>query len=108
MSGQAQAKGAAVPVVVTGFGVVSAYGLGAEGLAAALAEGRAQPTEIDRSAGYHRQGPSARLALRTTPPAASPWLQPGEARRMSPPSKLAVIAARLALALGGFERLSTA
>jgi 3-oxoacyl-[acyl-carrier-protein] synthase II len=90
-----------VPVVITGYGVVSTYGLGTAGLEAALGEGRPQLTEIDRSAGYHRADPSARWALRVGSLALAPWLQPGEARRMSPPSKLAVTAARQALAMAG-------
>lgn len=90
-----------VPVVITGFGVVSAYGLGLAELEAALLEGRPRLTPIDRSAGYHRADPSARLALQAGSQALMPWLQPGEARRMSPPSKLAVTAARQALAMAG-------
>lgn len=91
----------AVPVVITGYGVVSAYGLGTAGLEAALVEGRPLLTEIDRSAGYHPADPSARLGLRVGSLALTPWLLPVEARRMSPPSKLAVTAARQALAMAG-------
>ncbi|HXU29923.1 MAG TPA: beta-ketoacyl synthase N-terminal-like domain-containing protein, partial [Thermoanaerobaculia bacterium] len=90
-----------VPVVITGCGAVSAYGLGMAGLEAALLAGRPPLTEIDRSSGYHRADPSARLALRVGALSLIPWLQPGEARRMSPPSKLAVTAARQALAMAG-------
>lgn len=88
-------------MVITGCGGVSAYGLGTEGLEAALQEGRPRLSEIDRSAGYHHADPSARLALRASTQSLTPWLQPGEARRMSPPSKLAVTAARQALAMAG-------
>ncbi|HEV7668784.1 MAG TPA: beta-ketoacyl synthase N-terminal-like domain-containing protein [Thermoanaerobaculia bacterium] len=88
-------------VVVSGFGVVSAYGLGTEGLEAALAAGRPRLSAIDRSAGYHRADPSARMCLRADIAALAPWLQPAEGRRMSPPSKLAVTAARQALAMAG-------
>lgn len=89
------------PVVITGCGAVSAYGLGLAGLEAALLLGRPLLSEIDRSAGYHRADPSARLGVRVGSLSLAPWLLPAEARRMSPPSKLAVAAARQALAMAG-------
>ena len=87
-------------VVVTGLGTVGACGAGGAGLAAALAAGVPPLSEVDRAAGYHRPG-SARLACLARGVALAPWLAPAEARRMSPPSKLAVAAARMALAEAG-------
>lgn len=87
-------------VAITGLGLVGAYGLGTEGLAAALASGAARGAEIDRSAGYHLPD-SARSAILAGNLQLAPWVQPGEARRMSPPSKFAVAAARIALAQAG-------
>ena len=87
-------------VVVTGLGTVGACGAGGAALAAALAAGVPPLSEVDRAAGYHRPG-SARLACLARGVALAPWLAPAEARRMSPPSKLAVAAARMALAEAG-------
>jgi 3-oxoacyl-[acyl-carrier-protein] synthase II len=87
-------------VVVTGLGTVGACGAGGAGLAAALAAGVPAAAEVDRAAGYHRPG-SARLACLVHGMPLSPWLAPAEARRMSPPSKFAVAAARMALAEAG-------
>jgi 3-oxoacyl-[acyl-carrier-protein] synthase II len=87
-------------ILLTGVGTIGAWGSGSERLAAALAEGRPLASEVDRSAGYHRPGGSRRAALVPAGQLA-PWLSPGEARRMSPPSKLAVAAARMALRCAG-------
>lgn len=95
------------PILVTGLGTVGAYGCGAESLRQALAS--ADPARdlsaVDLSAGYHRaQG--SRQAFLTGEVLRSgrlaDWLAPGEARRMSPPSKLAVASARMALRCAGF------
>jgi len=90
-------------ILVTGLGTVGAYGCGGDSLRRALAapDPLGLSSEIDRSAGYHRPG-SARRALLTGAVSLAEWLAPGEARRMSPPSKLAVAAARMALACAGF------
>ena len=94
-------------ILVTGLGTVGAYGCGGDSLRRALAAPdpdaafSSLASEIDRSAGYHRPG-SARRALLTGSVSLGDWLAPGEARRMSPPSKLAVVAARMALACAGF------
>ncbi len=89
------------PVVVTGVGAVTAFGLGLAELREALASGGPRLAPIDRPEGYHRAGPSAHLASRVSLSSFAPWLLPAEARRMSPPSKLAVAAARQALAMAG-------
>jgi 3-oxoacyl-[acyl-carrier-protein] synthase II len=91
-------------VVVTGLGTVSAAGCGREALAAALAAGRTRAVEVDRSAGFHRPAPSSRLAALVPPGAVTPWVPPLEARRMSPPSKLALAACRMALEDAGLGR----
>lgn len=52
--------------------------------------------EVDRSAGYHLPE-SARLAVLSDGVDLKGWLSPGEGRRMSLPSKLAVAAARMAV-----------
>jgi 3-oxoacyl-[acyl-carrier-protein] synthase II len=90
-------------VVISALGTVGACGCGRAGLARSLA-GAVQPpaTPLDRTAGGHRaQG--ARGALLTPPAALAPWVPPIEARRMSPPSRLAVAAARMAIAELGRE-----
>jgi 3-oxoacyl-[acyl-carrier-protein] synthase II len=88
---------------VTGLGTVGAYGCGGDSLRRVLAapDPAALLSEVDRSAGYHRPE-GARRALLTRGVSVAEWLAPGEARRMSPPSKLAVVAARMALACAGF------
>ena len=83
-------------VAVTGLGTVSAAGCGRLRLAAALRDSATHWTPVDRSAGYHRRSGS-RLAGLTSGLDLSPWLSPNAARRMSPPSKLAVAAAEMAL-----------
>lgn len=89
-------------VVITGVGIVSSVGAGRDALCAALAEGRPVLREIDRSAGFHAPHAATRAAL-VAPEALSPWLAAGAARRMSPPSRFAVAAARAALADAGLE-----
>lgn len=54
-------------------------------------------SEVDRSAGYHL-AQSARTAMLTRGFDFAAWVKPGEGRRMSLPSKMAVAAARMALA----------
>jgi len=88
--------------VVTGLGTVGAYGSGAESLRRALASS-APPalSEVDRSAGYHlAQAP--RRAYLVDPALLREWVPPGEARRMSPPSRFAVATARMAFRCAGF------
>ncbi len=95
-------------MVVTGLGTVGAAGCGKEGLAAALTAGRPLLSAVDRTAGHHLAGPApaggARLAALVPPGAIAPWVPPLEARRMSPPSKFALAACRMALADAGLGR----
>lgn len=89
--------------MITGLGTVGAYGSGAESLGRTLAS--AEPpglSELDRSAGYHL-AQAARTAFLVDPSLLREWLSPGEARRMSPPSRLAVAAARMALRVAGWS-----
>ena len=87
-------------ILITGVGTLGAWGAGADRLAAALAAGRSMVREVDRSAGYHLDQGSRQAALMPCGQLGS-WLSPGETRRMSPPSKLAVAAARMALRCAG-------
>ncbi len=88
------------PVLITGLGTLGAWGGGSDRLAGALAAGAPLAREIDRSAGYHLPH-GARRACLVPPGELAGWLSSGEARRMSPPSKLAVTAARMALRCAG-------
>jgi 3-oxoacyl-[acyl-carrier-protein] synthase II len=96
-------------VVITGLGVVSAFGCGWEPLAQALATAPPLPASVvDRAAGYHL-AKGARLALLSPVSGFGPWLSVTESRRMSPPSRLAVVAARLAVGgAGRWEPAETA
>jgi 3-oxoacyl-[acyl-carrier-protein] synthase II len=84
-------------VVLTGLGTVGSYGAGAAVLAEALRTSRPRLSEVDRSAGYHRPGSACRAAL-VSASEVGPWVPAAMGRRMSPPSKLAVAAARMAVA----------
>ncbi len=86
----------AAQVVLTGVGVVSPCGIGPSSVADALASGATPRCEVDRSAGYHREGGS-RLAAMVPPGELGALLPPREGRRMSAPSRFAVAAARLAI-----------
>jgi 3-oxoacyl-[acyl-carrier-protein] synthase II len=88
------------PIYITGLGTLGAWGGGSECLAAALAAGAPLSSEVDRAAGYHRADGVRRAAL-LPPGQLAGWLSPAEARRMSPPSKLAVAASRMALRCAG-------
>jgi 3-oxoacyl-[acyl-carrier-protein] synthase II len=88
------------PVLVTGMGTLGSWGSGSELLAAALAAGVPLTSEVDRSAGYHLANGARRACLVPAGQLAG-WLSPGESRRMSPPSKLAVAASRMALKCAG-------
>jgi 3-oxoacyl-[acyl-carrier-protein] synthase II len=71
--------------------------MGPGALAARLALGKPMASEVDRSGGFHGAA-SARLAALVDAGAVQPLLPALEARRMSPPSQYAVLAARAALA----------
>jgi 3-oxoacyl-(acyl-carrier-protein) synthase len=86
--------------VVTGVGVVGSFGCGLTALAEALRASRPVLSEVDRSAGYHLPE-SARTAALIGGADLTAWVPPASARRMSPPSKLAVAAARMATAEAG-------
>lgn len=88
------------PVLVTGLGTLGAWGGGSDRLAEALAAGIPLTSEVDRSAGYHLPD-SARRACLVPAGELAGWLSPAESRRMSPPSKLAVAASRMALRCAG-------
>lgn len=92
------------PIYITGLGTLGAWGNGADRLAGALAAGAPLAVEVDRSAGYHREtfgAGGARRACLVPPGPFGGWLSPAESRRMSPPSKLAVAASRMALRCAG-------
>ncbi|MEE8523626.1 MAG: beta-ketoacyl synthase N-terminal-like domain-containing protein [Thermoanaerobaculia bacterium] len=90
------------PVVVTGLGTVNATGCGRRASSDALSDSQTHWSIVDRSAGFHRRRGS-RLAGLTAGVDLSPWLAPAMARRMSQPSRLAVAAAKMALADAGLE-----
>jgi 3-oxoacyl-[acyl-carrier-protein] synthase II len=90
--------------VITGLGVVGPHGTGTASLEAALLAGGPLATEIDRSAGYHVRD-SSRLAALVPKLDVAEWLPPAEARRLSMPSRFAVVAARMALADAGIAKV---
>ncbi|MEO8276697.1 MAG: beta-ketoacyl synthase N-terminal-like domain-containing protein [Thermoanaerobaculia bacterium] len=83
-------------VVVTGLGVIGAFGTGRDAFAQGLRAGKPRLSAIDRSAGYHRPG-SARLAALAEVSGLAALVPPALFRRMSPPARLAVAAMQLAL-----------
>ncbi|MCC7127147.1 MAG: beta-ketoacyl synthase chain length factor [Acidobacteria bacterium] len=86
--------------VVTGVGVIAGPHVGVDAVRAAMTEAAPRASAVTRDARFHL-AQSSRLALL---PVAIDWpalLPPGLARRMSPPSRLAVAAARLARADAG-------
>lgn len=86
--------------VVTGLGIVGSFGCGVSALAEALRTSRATLSEVDRGAGYHLPESARHGALIGAVDLAA-WVTPAMARRMSPPSKFAVAAARMAVAGAG-------
>ncbi|MCB1036166.1 MAG: beta-ketoacyl synthase chain length factor [Acidobacteria bacterium] len=95
-------------VVITGLGAVCAHGCGREAVARALAGGEPRLMEVDRSPGFHREMGSlqlagSRLASLVQGVDLKEWLSPMAARRMSPPSKMAVAAAKMAVAEAALE-----
>ncbi|MFT5687962.1 MAG: 3-oxoacyl-[acyl-carrier-protein] synthase II [Planctomycetota bacterium] len=94
-------------VVITGLGLVGPFGVGAEALGEALAQGQVPQQDTDRSRGFHLGG-SAQTAGLLDQTQLKGWLDPRSSRRMSLPSKLAVAAARMALDDAGLERQALA
>ena len=94
-------------VVITGLGTLGPHGVGTPALADGLSQGRPLFVPMDLAQGFHRSG-SARLAGRVDPSGLKPWLDPLKVRRFSAPSKMAVVAARLALEDAGIERAELA
>lgn len=84
------------PVVVSGFGAVHAAGCGRQAMVDTLRDSTTHWTAVDRSGGYHRPG-GARLAALAEGVDLTGWLKPAAARRLSWPSRLAVVAAKMAL-----------
>jgi 3-oxoacyl-[acyl-carrier-protein] synthase II len=97
-----------VPAVLTGLGAVGSFGSGVPALREVLRAARLHVSDVDRSAGYHLPE-SARTAALVAGADLTPWISPALGRRMSPPSKLAVAAARMALdeASGAARRTGT-
>lgn len=107
MSGPGEANQGTRPsdVVITGLGTLGAFGQGREALAAALASGTACTREVQPVPGVHHPL-AARLAALLPGSDLAPWVTPGAARRLSIPSRLALAAARMALADAGFDPLA--
>lgn len=90
-------------IVITGWGAVGPSGAGRDAVAQAFRDGGPPLREVDRSSGYHRQR-GARLAATIGPDLdLTAWISPRQARRMSPPSRLAVASARMAFEQAGLE-----
>jgi len=88
-------------VVVTGLGAVTAFGTGAEPLAEALESGRTRLSPVEPCPRLPRPPGGATSAVQVGQAALAEWLPPLVARRMSPPSRWAVAAAKMALADAG-------
>jgi len=88
--------------MITGLGTIGPCGHGREALAAGLRAGQPVVVEVERGAGLHREG-GARLAALVRDRDLSRWVSAAAARRMSFPSRLAVGAARMALADAGVD-----
>ncbi|HEX5043342.1 MAG TPA: beta-ketoacyl synthase N-terminal-like domain-containing protein [Candidatus Polarisedimenticolaceae bacterium] len=91
-------------VAITGFGFVGASGCGAEAAATAVARGEPVVRAIDHSAGYLPPG-APRMAALVDGDGLAAHLPPGRARRMSPPARFAVAAARMAVAQAGLAEV---
>lgn len=89
-------------VAITGWGSVGPHGSGEEALRRAFEAGPPTVCEIDRSGGYHRPGGSTHAAL-VDPAVLAARLSPRQARRMSPPSRFAVVATREAVERAGLD-----
>ncbi|MEO8198151.1 MAG: beta-ketoacyl synthase N-terminal-like domain-containing protein [Thermoanaerobaculia bacterium] len=83
-------------VVVTGLGVLGAFGAGRRALLEGLRAGVPRLREVDRGAGFHRPG-GARLAALADLSELGNLVPAALSRRMSPPARMAVAAMQLAL-----------
>ncbi len=81
---------------------MAAAGCGPAAAARAFGAGELPLREVDRSAGYHRPA-GARLAALVDEVSYQPWLPARLARRMSPPSRFSVVAAKIALERAGLR-----
>ena len=90
-------------VVITGIGAVTPAGLGTDALTGSLETGAQPLSQVDVSHGLPRES-SARTAGLLGEQPYGDWLNPREARRMSPASRMAVCAAAMALDDAGLER----
>ena len=90
------------PVAITGLGVVGSTGCGVPALRTALEQGDTVFRHIEHDPRYHRRGAS-RWAATVDPAELGQWLAPLAARRMSPPSRYAVVAAKMALEQAGLQ-----
>lgn len=92
-------------VVITGLGAVGPHGVDVGALTQALAAGRPLASTLDRTGGYHAVD-SSRLGALVPKVDLTPWLPAAEARRLSVPSRFAVVASRLAIANAGLTQLA--
>ena len=92
-------------VVVTGMGAVGSFGTSRTELAQVLERAEAPLSAIDDCQGFCRPG-GARQAHLTDLKQLAPWLPGLSARRMSPPSKMAVASARIAFDDAGLDPAS--
>lgn len=103
-------KTAAPKTAISGWGMVAASGCGPAAGDRAFGQAELPLREVSRAGGYHRKEGS-RLAALVRPEDYAEILPARIARRMSPPSRYAVVAARLALERAGlatetFDELS--
>ncbi len=89
-------------IVISGLGVVTSGAWGWDEAKDLFSAADPRPVNIDRSAGYHREG-GARKALLVDAGRMGDWLSPMAARRMSPASRFAVCASLMAFRDAGLE-----
>lgn len=89
-------------IVISGLGVVMSGAWGSDEAEALFSKADPRPADVDRSAGYHRDG-GARKALLVESGRVGEWLKPMAGRRMSPASRFAVCASLMAVRDAGME-----
>ncbi|RLE20236.1 MAG: hypothetical protein DRJ65_18665 [Acidobacteria bacterium] len=89
-------------VVISGLGVVMPGAWGWDEAESLFSAADPKPVDIDRSAGYHREGGS-RKALLVDSGRMGEWLSPMAARRMSQASRFAVCASLMAFHDAGLK-----